>query len=152
MGIDYKLSLVLGIELAREEKEIEFSVTKYNEDTGVAYQQTRTKDVDVFSFRGKELFQMEMQYYSKWGNGLTSEEYKELEILPPNYRLYVSDKTVLGLEIASTPHYVRAGGNISLTIPDNVEQYIPLMLHYLWNRFGIKNLNIQLHTILSISA
>ena len=117
MGMDYNLILVLGVELEHGNKKLAHYKQKWHPDTGVPYMQQFTKDVDTFSLNGKELFQMEMEDWDWRGHPLNKELYKELEILPENVNLYVSKKSILGVQVAETESE-SGGGNLTLAVPD----------------------------------
>jgi hypothetical protein len=151
MGMDYKLVLVLGVELEREYKQIEYSVTKYNPDTGVPYERKLSKDVNIFSSNGKELFQLELEYWDcPDGWARNGETHEELKFLPPALNLYISEKVILGIEIKRS-ECVRAGNSLVMQAPNINEEIFARTVTQELEKLGI-DMYPTMYTILAVSS
>jgi len=149
MAIDYKIIMVLGVPLDHKDLTVQSTVTKYNPDTGIPYEKKMSKDFDVFSLNGKELFRFEMSEFDQAGYPINGEQYPELEILPEDFNLYVSEKCVLGITIGESA-YVSAGVSPTLELPHVHEEQIRNVKE-LFKQLGIDNVNPKTFAILAVS-
>ena len=119
MGMDYKLILVLGVELEHHTWRFNDSVTKYDPDTGVPYQKEIPGRLDIFSFKNEtEVIQMKVGEYDWNGYPLDKDINPVLAILPDKFKLFPCYKSCLGIILNESKS--TSGGNSIVSEMPNV--------------------------------